>query len=96
MLYSYITAFSRIITLTNQTLPHFTVYRPRMPPNIAISNFVSRCLDAEPPVVYGDGTKTRDLTFIGDLVEADVDLLEEDSANGEVLNIVQPTSSIFL
>lgn len=58
-----------------------------MRPNMAIPNFVSRCLNGEPPVVYGDGTQTREFTFMQDVVEANVTLLSEDAADGEVVNI---------
>lgn len=58
-----------------------------MRPNMAISNFVSRCLNGEFPVIYGDGTQTRDFTFIEDVVEANVTLLSEDAADGETVNV---------
>jgi UDP-glucose 4-epimerase len=38
-------------------LRYFTVYDPRMRPNMAISNFASRCMNGEPPVIYGDGSR---------------------------------------
>jgi len=68
-------------------LRYFTVYGPRMRPNMAISNFVSRCINGEPPVIYGDGSKTRDFTFVADVLEANRTLLETDAADGEVLNV---------
>lgn len=68
-------------------LRYFTVYGPRMRPNMAISNFVSRCLDGEPPVIYGDGTQTRDFTYITDIIAANQTLLTNGAADGEVLNI---------
>jgi UDP-glucose 4-epimerase len=58
-----------------------------MRPNMAISNFVSRCANGEPPVIYGDGTQTRDFTYIEDIIEANVSLLGTDAADGEALNI---------
>jgi UDP-glucose 4-epimerase len=58
-----------------------------MRPNMAISNFVSRCMNGEPPVIYGDGTQTRDFTFIEDVVEANVTLLNEGVADGQAVNI---------
>jgi UDP-glucose 4-epimerase len=58
-----------------------------MRPNMAISNFVSRCLNGQPPVIYGDGTQTRDFTYIEDVVEANLALLETDAADGEAVNI---------
>jgi UDP-glucose 4-epimerase len=48
---------------------------------------VSRCLNSKPPVVYGDGTQTRDFTFIDDIIEANRTLLSTDAADGEAVNI---------
>ena len=83
----YACSYSEMYDLSVVALRYFTVYGPRMRPNMAISNFVSRCLNGEQPVIYGDGTQTRDFTFIEDIVEANVTLLEEDGADGEALNI---------
>jgi UDP-glucose 4-epimerase len=83
----YACAYSEVYDLPAVALRYFTVYGPRMRPNMAISNFVSRCLDGQPPVVYGDGTQTRDFTFVDDVVRANVTLLGEDAADGEVVNI---------
>ncbi|WP_276272973.1 SDR family oxidoreductase [Haloarcula litorea] len=83
----YAIAYSEVYDFPAVALRYFTVYGPRMRPNMAISNFVSRCLDGEPPIIYGDGTQTRDFTYIEDVVEANVTLLEEDAADGEVLNV---------
>lgn len=83
----YTCAYSDVYDLPAVALRYFTVYGPRMRPNIAISNFVSRCLNGESPVVYGDGTQTRDFTFIEDVIEANVMLLSEDAADGEAVNI---------
>ncbi|WP_121821411.1 GDP-mannose 4,6-dehydratase [Halostella salina] len=69
------------------SLRHFTVYGPRMRPNMAITNFTSRCLNGEPPVIYGDGQQTRDFTYISDIVDANLALLETDAADGEAVNV---------
>jgi UDP-glucose 4-epimerase len=58
-----------------------------MRPNMAISNFVSRCINDEAPVVYGDGTQTRDFTYIDDVVAANAELIGTDSADGEAINV---------
>jgi len=68
-------------------LRYFTVYGPRMRPNMAISNFVNRCANGEPPVIYGDGSSTRDFTFIEDVVGVNETLLESAGADGEFLNV---------
>jgi UDP-glucose 4-epimerase len=54
---------------------------------MAISNFVSRCVNDESPVIYGDGSQTRDFTYIDDVVDANRVLLDTDAADGEVINI---------
>jgi UDP-glucose 4-epimerase len=83
----YACAYSEVYDLPVVALRYFTVYGPRMRPNMAISNFVSRCLNGEAPIVYGDGTQTRDFTYIDDVVEANVTLLSEDGADGEAVNV---------
>ncbi|WP_226010869.1 SDR family oxidoreductase [Halomicrobium salinisoli] len=83
----YACAYSEVYDLPAVALRYFTVYGPRMRPNMAISNFVSRCMNDEPPIIYGDGTQTRDFTFIEDVVEANVELLDNDAADGEAVNV---------
>jgi UDP-glucose 4-epimerase len=58
-----------------------------MRPTMAISNFVSRCLNGEPPVIYGDGAQTRDVTYIDDVVDVNQQLLSDDAADGEIINV---------
>jgi UDP-glucose 4-epimerase len=83
----YVCAYNEVYGLPTVALRYFTVYGPRMRPNMAISNFVSRCLNGESPVVYEDGTQTRDFTYIADVVDAKRRLLTEDAADGEAVNI---------
>jgi UDP-glucose 4-epimerase len=83
----YTCAYHEVYGLPTVALRYFTVYGPRMRPNMAISNFVSRCANDEPPVVYGDGTQTRDFTYVEDVVGANVTLLSEDGADGEAVNV---------
>jgi UDP-glucose 4-epimerase len=83
----YACAYAEVYDLPVVALRYFTVYGPRMRPNMAITNFVSRCLNGKPPVVYGDGTQTRDFTYIDDVIEANLTLLETDAADGETMNI---------
>ncbi|WP_276253317.1 GDP-mannose 4,6-dehydratase [Halomontanus rarus] len=83
----YACVYNEVYDLPIVGLRYFTVYGPRMRPNMAISNFVSRCHASEPPIIYGDGTQTRDFTYIEDIVAANQTLLQSDSADGKVLNI---------
>lgn len=83
----YTRIYNEVHDLPTVSLRYFTVYGPRMRPNMAISNFVSRCINGKPPVVYGDGSQTRDFTFIDDVIDANLELLSESSADGEIMNI---------
>lgn len=83
----YCNVFNELYDISTVNLRYFTVYGPRMRPNMAISNFVSRCLNGEPPVIYGDGEQTRDFTYIDDVVDANIELLDSSDVDGETMNI---------
>ncbi|GAB7021078.1 NAD-dependent epimerase/dehydratase family protein [Halostagnicola bangensis] len=83
----YARVYHEVYGLPTVSLRYFTVYGPRMRPNMAISNFVSRCLNGKPPVIYGDGSQTRDFTYIDDIVAMNRTLLTDDAADGEILNV---------
>jgi UDP-glucose 4-epimerase len=83
----YAIVYHEVYDLPTVPLRYFTVYGPRMRPNMAISNFVSRCTNGEPPVIYGDGTQTRDFTYVEDVVAANRALLREDAADGTAVNV---------
>ena len=46
----------------------FTVYGPRQRPDMAISTFTERIYQNEPITLFGDGTSSRDYTFVTDIV----------------------------
>jgi len=83
----YTRVYNEVYGLPTVSLRYFTVYGPRMRPNMAFTNFVSRCLHGESPVIYGDGTQTRDFTYVKDIADANAALLERGDADGEVVNI---------
>ncbi|MDS0295350.1 GDP-mannose 4,6-dehydratase [Halogeometricum luteum] len=83
----YCNLYNELYQLNTVNLRYFTVYGPRMRPNMAISNFVSRCVNGKPLVIYGDGKQTRDFTYIQDIVDANMRLLHQEGVGGETLNI---------
>ena len=83
----YMRVYNEVYGLPTVSLRYFTVYGPRMRPNMAISNFVSRCMRGETPEIYGDGKQTRDFTYIEDIIDANHSLLTDDSADGQAMNI---------
>ncbi|MCP1716129.1 UDP-glucose 4-epimerase [Methanocalculus alkaliphilus] len=54
------------------SLRYFTVYGPRQRPDMGINKFVRAIRAGDPITIYGDGTQTRDFTYIDDAVEANV------------------------
>jgi len=83
----YVRVYNEVYGLPTVSLRYFTVYGPRMRPNMAFTNFVSRCLHGESPIIYGDGQQTRDFTYIEDIAAANERLLETSAADGEVVNV---------
>jgi nucleoside-diphosphate-sugar epimerase len=51
-------------------LRYFTVYGPRQRPDMAFRRFIEAALARRPVVVYGDGTQTREFTYVDDVVRA--------------------------
>ncbi|MFW5950386.1 MAG: SDR family oxidoreductase [archaeon] len=83
----YMRVYNEVYGLPTVSLRYFTVYGPRMRPNMAFTNFVSRCRHGESPVIYGDGTQTRDFTYVADVADANSTLLSTDAADGEIVNV---------
>ena len=68
------------------SLRYFTVYGPRQRPDMAIHKFVQAILKSKEITVFGDGTQTRDFTYVDDAVEANI-LSAKSNLAGEVFNI---------
>jgi nucleoside-diphosphate-sugar epimerase len=68
------------------SLRYFTVYGPRQRPDMAINKFVSAVLKEEEITLYGDGSQTRDFTYISDIVAGNL-LAAEYPGSGEVFNL---------
>lgn len=49
-------------------LRFFTVYGPRQRPDLAIQQFIGRISRGEPITMFGDGSTSRDYTYIDDIV----------------------------
>ncbi|MCM2465671.1 SDR family oxidoreductase [Methanoculleus oceani] len=83
----YCRVFYEVYGLPTVSLRYFTVYGPRMRPDLAISIFTKKLLANEPITVFGDGNQTRDFTYIDDIVRVNRRLLETDAADGRVMNV---------
>lgn len=68
------------------SLRYFTVYGPRQRPDMAFHKFIRWALEGRPITMYGDGEQSRDFTYIGDVVRANL-LAAEKGELGGVYNI---------
>jgi len=68
------------------SLRYFTVYGPRQRPDMAIHKFVKAIFKGEEITIFGDGTQTRDFTYVDDAVEANI-LAANNDVVGEVFNV---------
>lgn len=79
----YCRIFSDIYGLKTVSLRYFNVFGPRQDPRsqyaAVIPLFITRILNRTPPTIFGDGTQTRDFTFVKDVVQANVLAMKSDA-----------------
>ncbi|NCO56872.1 MAG: epimerase [Nitrospirae bacterium CG18_big_fil_WC_8_21_14_2_50_70_55] len=61
--------YHHLFGLNITCLRPFTVYGPRQRPEMAIHLFLRAILDGRPIKMFGDGTSSRDYTYVDDLVD---------------------------
>jgi dTDP-glucose 4,6-dehydratase len=73
-------AYHRECGVDTRIVRIFNTYGPRMRKNDgrAIPNFVNRALAGEPLKVYGDGSQTRSICYVSDLIEGIYRLMHTD------------------
>jgi UDP-glucose 4-epimerase len=88
----YCRAFAHAFGMKTTCLRFFNVFGPRQDPDsqyaAVIPRFIGRMMAGDPPEIYGDGSQTRDFTFVGNAIQAC--LLAAGAgpgAIGEVINI---------
>ena len=71
MLEGYLSAYASSYGLSGCALRFSNIYGPRsFHKGSVVAHFFKQVLAGERPVVYGDGSQTRDYLYVGDLVEA--------------------------
>jgi len=81
----YCTVFSELFGVKTVSLRYFNVFGPRQDPHseyaAVIPKFITRLIDNQPPLIFGDGMQTRDFVYIKDVVKANI-LAMQSSATG--------------
>ena len=90
----FIYTYHHLYKINAMLLRFFTVYGPRQRGDLAISKFVKAIFEDEPIQMYGDGTTSRDYTYIGDIIDGiwkSLKYLEKNEDIYEILNIGEST-----
>ena len=88
----YARNFARIYGLQTVCLRYFNVYGPRQVTEgayrLVIGIFIDQRRRGEPLTIHGDGQQTRDFTWVGDVVRANIMAGESDQVGrGEPINV---------
>jgi UDP-glucose 4-epimerase len=87
----YMQLFTRLYGLETVTIRYFNVFGPRQDPGSpysgVISLFVRHLLEGGTPTMYGDGSQTRDFTYVANVVDGVLRAVEAPAASGEVINV---------
>lgn len=82
---------ARIIRIFNTYGPHSDPDDGRIVPN-----FITQALNGAPITVYGDGSQTRSLCYVSDLVEGIIGAMFQEGTKGEVINLGNPLENTVL
>lgn len=76
----------------------FNTYGPNSQPDDGrmIPNFIMQALKNEPLTIYGDGTKTRSICYVSDLVDGLMRAMFQSGTTGEVFNLGNPEEHTVL
>ncbi len=87
----YCRVFADLHGMTTVSLRYFNVFGPKQDPtsqySAVIPIFVRCLMQGKAPTIYGDGEQSRDLTFIENVVRANLLACEANVTGGRVYNI---------
>jgi UDP-glucuronate 4-epimerase len=79
--------FSHLHGIRFIALRFFTVYGPAQRPDLAIHKFIKAILKDHPVTVYGDGSTSRDYTYVDDIVNGIISAISYDRSLFEIINL---------
>ena len=90
-------AYHHLFGLDVSVVRYFTVYGPAGRPDMSIFRFIKWIDEGKPVIVYGDGSQSRDFTYVDDIARGTVAAAKE--AGYEIINLGggrDPRSLLFL
>ena len=86
----YCQVYSRLYGIETVILRYFNVFGPRQDPNseysAVIPKFIKLISNNQQPTIYGDGTQSRDFTYVANVVEANILAATKNIESGIVMN----------
>jgi UDP-glucuronate 4-epimerase len=79
--------FSSLYGIRFIALRFFTVYGPSQRPDLAIHKFIKSILQDQPIPMYGDGSTSRDYTYVDDIVQGVLSAIKFDQSLFEIINL---------
>lgn len=98
----YTRVFAELYDLETVVLRYFNVFGPRQRPDstyaAVIPLFAAAMLAGESPIVHGDGTQSRDFTYVTDVVAANLAaaVAPADRASGQPFNVAPGAGTSLL
>lgn len=87
----YCQVFYQLYGLETVALRYFNVFGPRQDPtsqySAVIPKFIKMIMQDKEPIIFGDGSQSRDFTFVENNVWANIAACTAPQAAGEVINI---------
>lgn len=87
----YCEAFAASYKLETVRLRYFNVFGPRQDPDspysAVIPLFISALMAEKRPIIFGDGTQSRDFTYIDNVVHANLLAADAEDVSGGVYNV---------
>ena len=92
------TAYARSYGLDARIVRIFNTYGPNSDPadGRLVPNFITQAIRGESLTVYGDGSQTRSLCYVSDLVDGLIRVMESDEAANQVVNLGNPEEHSIL
>ena len=98
----YLASYTRVYGLETVALRYFNVFGPRQDPTSqysgVLARFISMMLKGETPVIFGDGSTSRDFCFIDNVVSANLKAAKAGAAgvSGKVFNVATGSRTTLL
>lgn len=87
----YCTVYHRLYGLKTVSLRYFNIFGPRQDPTSPYSGVVSQFIEAikqnKAPTIHGDGSQSRDFTYVENVARANYAACQREEAAGGVFNI---------